>query len=54
MAPAKVSLRMLWFQCGYVNAFVPSTDRSDDDLLVSLSRGLLSAMTQFGYWVIYG
>ena len=22
----------------------------DDDLLVSLSRGLLSAMTQFGYW----
>ena len=45
---------MLWLQCGSVNAFVPSSDRSDDDLLVSLSRGLLSAMAQFGYWVIYG
>ena len=40
----------VWFcQC-----FAPSSDRSDDDLLVSLSRGLLPAMTQFGYWVIYG
>ena len=30
---------MLWLQCGFVNAFVPSTDRSDDDLLcVSESR----------------
>ena len=40
----------VWFcQC-----FAPSSDRSDDDLLVSLSRGLLPAMTQFGCWVIYG
>ena len=40
----------VWFcQC-----FAPSSDRSDGDLLVSLSRGLLPAMTQFGYWVIYG
>ena len=40
----------VWFcQC-----FAPSSDRSDDDLLVSLSRGLLSVMTQFGNWVIYG
>ena len=39
---------MLWLQCGSVNAFTPSSDRSDDDLLVSLSGGLLSVMTQFG------
>ena len=40
----------VWFcQC-----FAPSSDRSDDDLLVSLCRGLLSVMTQFGNWVIYG
>ena len=39
----------VWFcQC------FSSSDRSDDDLLVSLSRGLLSVMTQFGNWVIYG
>ena len=30
---------MLWWQCGFVNAFVPSSDRSDDDLFcVSESR----------------
>ena len=32
---------MLSLQCGFVNAFVPSSDRSDDDLLVSLSRALV-------------
>ena len=33
---------MLWLQCGSVNAFVPSSDRSDDDLLcVSESRALV-------------
>ena len=38
----------IWF----CRCFAPSCDRSDDDLRVSLSRGLLSTMTQFGCWVI--
>ena len=41
-------------QCGFVNAFVPSSDRSDYDLLVSLSRGLSVRHDAVWKLVIYG